>query len=107
MGSFSQEIAKQKSIAETIRRLPSPASSEASRIKSDYDSVLKDKIELQERRAEFALAVIRMEGEPFSSSDQDKTDKIRARTDQLEQTVRQRQWGGVEDFLYEHGISER
>ena len=104
MRSFSQEIAKQKSIAETIRRLPSPASPEASRIKSDYDSFLKDKIELEERRVEFGLAVMRTEGRPFSSSDIDKTNKISAREKQLEQTVRQRQWGGVEDFLNAHGI---
>ena len=104
MRSFSQEIAKQKSMAETIRRLPSPASPEASRIKSDYDSFLKDKIELEERRVEFGLAVERTQGGPFSSSDLGKTEKMSARTEQLEQTVRQLQWGGVEDFLNAHGI---
>lgn len=102
--SFSQEIAKQRSMAETIKRLPSPASSEASRIKSDYDSVLKDKIELDERRAEFALAVIRIQGRPYSSSDLDKVDILQARADQLEIKNRQRLFGGVEEFLNEHGI---
>ena len=102
---ISQELAKQSSMAQAIRRLPSPASSEASRIKSDYDSFLKDKLELNKLRAELALAVIRIQGGPYSSSDLDKVDILQARADQLEIKNRQRLFGGVEEFLNEHGIS--